>query len=95
MAPATHGHNIVVKVLEKSTIVDKTLANGTHVREELVLVADNTGCMYLHARDGKVFFYHDLTIFLSPTRALRGVRLLLTGCHFCDAIMSRPMRQIG
>lgn len=53
MAPATHGHNIIIKVLEKSTVVDKTLANGTRVREELVMVGDKTGCMHLHARDGK------------------------------------------
>lgn len=57
MAPKTHDHNLVVKVLEKRTIVDKTLETGRRVREEMVLVADDTGCMNLHVRDCKSFQY--------------------------------------
>lgn len=52
MAPETHDHNIIVSVLEKQTVVDKTRPDGTHVREENVLVADETGCMYLTSRGG-------------------------------------------
>lgn len=50
MAPETHDHNIIVTVLEKQTIVDKERPDGTRIREENVLIADETGCMYLTSR---------------------------------------------
>lgn len=53
MAPGTHDHNVVVKILEKKTVVDKTSKDGRKLLEELVLVGDNTGCINFSARDGK------------------------------------------
>lgn len=52
MAPATHGHNIVVKVLEKRVVMERERPNGEKLRLEECLVADDTGCMYFTARNG-------------------------------------------
>ncbi|PXF50083.1 hypothetical protein BWQ96_00243 [Gracilariopsis chorda] len=72
MAPNTHGHNIVVQVVNKKTTVDKTDANGRRVRQQQVLVADDTGAMYLNAHnvicdkltEGKVVELHDVRVKL-------------------------------
>jgi len=53
MAPASHGHNCIVQVVEKRTVVDRESVDGRRMLLEEVLVADETGCMYLTARDGK------------------------------------------
>lgn len=52
MAPNTHDHNLVVKVLSKRSIVDRTTSDGRHVAHAIFVVADNTGCMNLDAHDG-------------------------------------------
>lgn len=52
MTPNTHEHNVVVKILSKRAIVDQTTKDGRHIAHAIFVVADNTGCMNLDARDG-------------------------------------------
>ncbi len=55
MQPGTHGHNLVVRVLEKKVVVDREDANGVTLKLEECLVGDDTGRMYFTARNGKTF----------------------------------------
>jgi replication factor A1 len=61
MAPQTHGHNILVKVVSKKVVVNKKDNSNTGapaggqkvVRMEECLVGDETGCMLFTAKNGK------------------------------------------
>lgn len=50
--PATHGHNIVVKVIEKKLVLDKTRTNGEELRIAECLVGDETATALFTARNG-------------------------------------------
>jgi replication factor A1 len=52
MAPGTHGHNIIVRVLEKNIALERKAGNGPALRIEECLVADKSGCMLLTAKNG-------------------------------------------
>lgn len=51
LAPRTHDHNVIVKVLEKQRL-NKTETSTAQGRREQVLVGDETGCMYMRAHNG-------------------------------------------
>lgn len=51
VVPESRDRNIIVKVIRKTTLVDKINRQGVRTREQKVVVADDTGCMFLHARD--------------------------------------------
>jgi hypothetical protein len=53
MAPETHGHNIIVRVLEKNVALERKAASGPALRIEECLVGDKSGCMLLTAKNGK------------------------------------------
>lgn len=65
MVPAAHDRNIVVKVVEKKTIVDKTSSDGHRLLKQRVVVADETGCMLLNVEDS---MYHHLLRYYSTER---------------------------
>ncbi|CDF37060.1 unnamed protein product [Chondrus crispus] len=52
LAPRTHDHCVIVKVLEKQSLNKKESAT-VEGRREQVLVGDETGCMYMRAHNGE------------------------------------------
>ena len=52
MQPATQGHNLTVKVLEKTVVIDRVQPDGKRLKLEECLVGDDTGTMYFTARNG-------------------------------------------
>jgi replication factor A1 len=53
MAPGTHGHNIIVRVLEKNIALERNTSGGQSLHIEECLVGDKTGCMLLTAKNGE------------------------------------------
>eukprot|EP00171_Calliarthron_tuberculosum_P001603 IDg1603t1 len=49
--PATQGHNLLVKVLAKSVVLNRQEASGSTLKLEECLVGDETGRMYFTARN--------------------------------------------
>jgi replication factor A1 len=61
VAPQTHGHNILVKVLEKKVVVkrdgggaSKAAGYAGVTRVEECLVGDETGCILFTAKNGEL-----------------------------------------
>lgn len=82
MAPSTHDHNIVVKVLEKRTIVDKTSSDKRRMLQEEVLVGDDTGCMYLNANGGKFLWRAPMLVLSRSTFVKRLDHIFIDTCDF-------------
>lgn len=56
LEPETHGHNIIVKVLNTDVKVDRVKPDGKRVRVWECLVGDETGCILFTARNGILSF---------------------------------------
>mmetsp|Transcript_36269 Transcript_36269/g.145065 ORF Transcript_36269/g.145065 Transcript_36269/m.145065 type:complete len:83 (+) Transcript_36269:626-874(+) len=50
--PATKGHNIIVKVVERKIVLDKRRTNGEGLRIAECLVGDETATALFTARNG-------------------------------------------
>jgi len=54
LRPGTHGHNLRVKVVNSSTVIEKSRTDGTKTRIAECLVGDSTGCVVLTARNDQI-----------------------------------------
>jgi len=54
LRPGTHGHNLKVKVVNSSIVVEKTRTDGTKIRIAECLLGDETGCVILTARNEQI-----------------------------------------
>lgn len=54
LEPATHGHNLHVKVLKVDVVFDKPRPDGSRFIINEALVADSTGSILLTMRNGTV-----------------------------------------
>jgi len=54
LAPGTHGHNLNLKVVNSSIVVEKNRTDGTKIRIAECLVGDKTGCITLTARNEQI-----------------------------------------
>lgn len=54
LQPASHGHNLHVRVLSVNTITDKKLADGRRLRLSEALVGDSTGTILLTLRANQI-----------------------------------------
>jgi CDP-diacylglycerol pyrophosphatase len=52
LKPGTHGHNLLLKVVSNSIVVEKARSDRTRVRVAEVLVGDQTGTIVFTARNG-------------------------------------------
>merc|ERR1712232_51281 len=54
LQPGTHGHNLVLKVVSTSVVVEKERIDGTRIRIAEALVGDATACVTLTARNKQI-----------------------------------------
>jgi len=54
LKPGTHGHNLKLKVVNSSTVIEKTRSDGTKTKIAECLVGDNTGSIVLTARNDQI-----------------------------------------
>jgi len=54
LKPGTHGHNLKLKVVSTSTVIEKTRSDGTKTRIAECFVGDNTGSVTLTARNDQI-----------------------------------------
>jgi len=54
LKPGTHGHNIKLKVVNTSTVIEKTRSDGTKTRIAECMVGDNTASITLTARNEQI-----------------------------------------
>lgn len=65
LAPGSHGHNLVLQVVSVAPAVEKTRFDGSASRLAEAVVADETGCVTLTARNGE----HPASMWPSPLLA--------------------------
>eukprot|EP01119_Soliformovum_irregulare_P009951 TRINITY_DN23_c1_g1_i1.p1 TRINITY_DN23_c1_g1~~TRINITY_DN23_c1_g1_i1.p1 ORF type:complete len:134 (-),score=14.67 TRINITY_DN23_c1_g1_i1:45-446(-) len=54
LRPGTHGHNLVLKVVSSSVVVEKTRTDGTKIRIAECFVGDSTGVIIMTARNEQI-----------------------------------------
>jgi len=54
LKPGTHGHNLVLKVVNCSVVVEKTRTDCTKIKIAEAVVGDQTGCITLTARNAQI-----------------------------------------
>jgi len=54
LTPSSHGHNLIVKVVSCSVVVEKTRTDGTKIKIAEAVVGDNTGCITFTARNKQI-----------------------------------------
>jgi replication factor A1 len=54
LKPGTHGHNLLLKVVNCSVVVEKTRTDCTKIKIAEAVVGDQTGCITLTARNNQI-----------------------------------------
>eukprot|EP01115_Flamella_aegyptia_P005926 TRINITY_DN24923_c0_g1_i1.p1 TRINITY_DN24923_c0_g1~~TRINITY_DN24923_c0_g1_i1.p1 ORF type:complete len:138 (+),score=25.16 TRINITY_DN24923_c0_g1_i1:83-496(+) len=54
LKPGTHGHNLTLKVVSSTVVVEKTRTDNSKIKIAECLVGDNTGCIVLTARNEQI-----------------------------------------
>ncbi len=65
LKPGTHGHNLVLKVVNSHVVEEKTRTDGSKIKIAECLVGDSTGCIILTARNGTSLSYCKFNCFFS------------------------------